>query len=125
MSRIYGRAVVGKTPGGRQIFGPWQVVQTDANGFNDAVNITWLAQALKLNINESPFYGAWGIPGKTSVQQQVAPDLYMSLTQQRFAPFFAALTLARAQAVDPTYSISIITQNGSKLPTIFVAAPPQ
>lgn len=123
--RIYGRPVVGRTPGGRQIFGPWGTAQTDANGFNDAVNITWLAQALKLNIDESPFYGSWGIPGRTSVQQQVAPDLYLALTQQRFAPYFAALTLARKQSVDPTYVMSIITQNGSKLPPIEVAAPLQ
>lgn len=123
--RIYGRRVVGKDVSGRQIFGPWEMIETDAGGFNDALNITWLAQALKLNLNESPFHGDWGIPAKTSIQQQVAPDLFMALAQQRFAPYFAALTLAKEPSVNPTYAISIITQNGSKIPTIYVAAPLQ
>lgn len=123
--RIYGRPVIGKTVGGRQIFGPWGMVETDASGFNDALNITWLAQALKLNIDESPFNGSWGIPSRTSVQQQVAPDIYLAIMQQRFAPYFASLTLAKKRSVNPTYDMSIITQNGSKISNIEVAAPLQ
>jgi hypothetical protein len=123
--RVYGRPVIGVDVNKRQVFGPWGMVETDEFGFNDAVNITWLAQALKLNLSESPFYGDWGIPGKSSVQQQVAPDLFVTLTQQRFAPFFAALTLARQNVPTPTYVMDIITERGSKIPTIFIAAPLQ
>jgi hypothetical protein len=123
--RIYGRPVIGKTVDGRQIFGPWQVVETDAKGDSSQVYITWLAQALKLNTNESPYHADWGIPARSSVQQQVAPDLFMTLTQKRFAPYFAALTLARKPAATPTYQISAITQYGAKLPTVYVEAPLQ
>lgn len=123
--RIYGRPVVGTDASGRQVFGPWEMVETDALGNNDALTITWLAQALKLNLNESPFYGDWGIPAKTSVQQQVAPDLYVTLAAQRFSPYFAALTIAKTQDPTPTYGVSIITKNGSKIPPIYVRAPLQ
>lgn len=31
----------------------WVMVQTDANGFNDMVRLTHLAQVVKLNLDES------------------------------------------------------------------------
>jgi hypothetical protein len=116
---------MGTDAAGRQVFGPWRMVETDAAGSNDALNLTWMSQALKLNLDESPFYGDWGIPARSAVRQQVAPDLYVTLTQQRFAPCFAALTLARQNSPTPTYMISVITQDGVKLPPRYVAAPLQ
>jgi uncharacterized protein YfaA (DUF2138 family) len=91
----------------------WQVVTTDANGYNDAVYITTLAQCLKLNLGESPFYANYGLPAKESVLQQVAPDFQIALTQQQFAPFFAALTIAKTASLPPTYRINAVTQQGS------------
>ena len=40
----------------------WVEVSTDANGFDDMVMLTTLAQVLKLNLGESPFYANFGIP---------------------------------------------------------------
>jgi hypothetical protein len=107
----------------------WQQVTTDANGFNDLVNIVWLQQALKLNLGESPFYADWGIPAHVSAVTQVAPDYYANLTQQRFAGLFASLTISRTQGVrapspsvapPPTYQVNIITHQGATLPPIQV-----
>jgi hypothetical protein len=114
--RVYGRPSTGLNVNHVQTFGPWVEVDTDPSGDNADVYITWLAQVLLLNLNESPFFGNWGIPAKDSVMQQVAPDIFVALIQQRFAPFFASIIVARKQGqVTPTYDISIITKQGAKL----------
>lgn len=92
----------------------WVAVETDANGFNDNVYLTNLAQVLKLNLSESPFFANWGIPAKNSVLQQQAPDFYVTRTQQQFAPFFASLLVQKVEAApEPSYVINLITQAGS------------
>lgn len=93
----------------------WVQVSTDANGFDDMVWITTLIQNLKLNLGESPFYGDWGIPAKQAVVQQVFPDFYMARTQQRFAGFFASLTLAKQPLPTPTYNMNVTTNQGVKV----------
>jgi hypothetical protein len=97
----------------------WVVVETDANGFNDYVWATTLCQCLQLNINESPFYSTWGIPAQPSVVQNVFPDFYVSLMQQRFAPHFAALIIAKlptpAGSPFPLYQVNITTNFGAKI----------
>jgi hypothetical protein len=100
----------------------WQLVTTDSGGYNDSVYLTTLAQVLKLNLGESPFYGDWGIPAHQSVVLQVAPDYYMALTQQRFSQYFASLILIRVvDAVDednrpaPAYQINVLTNYGSSI----------
>ena len=99
----------------------WIEVQTDANGFNDAVYVTAMIQELKLNLGESPFWGNRGIPAVPSVVQQVAPDYYSYLIQQRYAPFFASLVLSRSTVSSgkglfvPTYQINVVTNQGSQL----------
>jgi hypothetical protein len=100
----------------------WITVTTDSKGFNDTVYLTTLAQVLKLNLGESPFWGDWGIPAHQSVVLQVAPDYFMTLTQQRFASYFASLILVRVQnAVDedgrpaPAYQINVLTNYGSSI----------
>jgi hypothetical protein len=98
----------------------WVEVSTDANGFNDLVYITTLAQTLKLNLGESPFWANYGLPAKQSVLQQVAPDFQVALTQQQFAPFFAALTVARLPSAQvnpdtPTYRINAVTNQGATI----------
>ena len=112
--RVYGRPVT--VVDGKRVNGPWQLVETDANGFNTSVSITALAQYLKLNLNESPIYGSAGIPGRQSVKTQVPPDVYVALAQQRFAGQFASLTVAReAGAQNPTYLINALALDGSVL----------
>jgi hypothetical protein len=100
----------------------WQVVTTDTNGFNDSVFLTTLAQVLKLNLGESPFFANYGIPAHPSVVAQIAPDFFMARTQQQFAGYFASLLLVRVtDAVDddgrpaPAYNISILTNYGARI----------
>jgi hypothetical protein len=95
----------------------WVVVQTAANGSNSLVYVTALAQVLQLNLNESPFYAAAGLPQQQSVMQQTAPDYYVTLTQQQYAQYFASLSITRAaltpSAPTPTYQITALTLEGT------------
>lgn len=100
---------------GQQILGPWEMVETDANGFSDGVMITTLCQVLQLNLGESPFYAQYGIPAVQSVRQQLPPDFQIALTQQQFAPYFASLIIAKRETPTPTYDISIITHQGATI----------
>lgn len=93
----------------------WVEVSTTPSGQNDYVYITALIQCLKLNINESPFWADWGIPAQQSVIQQVFPDFYVSLIQQRYAPFFARLQITKVQSPIPTYNIEVVTNQGVSL----------
>jgi hypothetical protein len=102
---------------GRDPTGAWIEVDTTPDGLNDAVFITTLIQNLKLELGESPFYGDFGIPGEQAVAQQVFPDFYVSLTQQRFSPYFSSLVIARTVDDPPTYKVSLITNQGVKLTT--------
>ena len=120
--RVYGRVPVDlDAPNGPK---RWVVVTTDAQGFNDAVHVTALAQTLKLNLSESPFWANFGIPAHESVMQQIMPDLYVILTQQYYAQFFAALTVAKLPSDQPTYRIDAITHAGFKYPNIRVNGAP-
>jgi hypothetical protein len=97
-------------------YGPWVVVQTDANGFNDLVYFTTLCQAMKLNLNEDPFYANIGLPQIQSVQQGVPPDIYMAALQAYFAPFFASLQISRASNTNPPrYYAQAFTHQGAIL----------
>ena len=100
----------------------WVVVTTDANGNNDAVYLTWLAQVCKLNLGESPLYGNWGIPAYGSVEQQIAPDFYMQQIQRQFSKFFASVILTRLPVVGqpqtPTYRINVLLKNGASVTTV-------
>lgn len=99
---------------GRNQNGEWQMVETDANGFNDGVYLTTLAQWLKLNLAESPFFADAGIPQFESVLTQVAPDFYVVKTQQQFAQFFASLSVVRVQNSNPpAYNIAVQMQSGA------------
>lgn len=113
MSRVYGR--IPKDPLNPDLGKKWVVVETDANGFNDALNITAMAQTLKLNLSESPIWANYGIPARQSVMQQYAPDLYITFTQQFYQQFFSSVVVAKLQTFEPTYNISVVTQQGSLL----------
>jgi len=104
--RTWGR--VGQVNG---IGGTWTEVTTDANGYNDAIWLTTLAQVLKLNLNEDPFFANYGIPGEQSVLSQIQPDYYVNQTQTQFSGYFAALTLSKLPQLPnqpkPTYDINV------------------
>lgn len=102
---------------GRTPAGTWVEVTTDPNGFNDAVFITTLIQNLKLELGESPVYGDFGIPSEQAVAQQVFPDYYVALTQQRFAGYFSSLVIGRTADDPQTYDVSLITNQGFTLST--------
>ena len=108
----------------------WWVVTTDINGFNDSVWLTDLAQVLKLNLGESPFFANYGIPAHPSVVTQIYPDFYMARTQQQFAHHFASLILTTLPVTQgsadsfaenqdgapaPRYYINVLTNYGSRI----------
>ena len=96
----------------------WVEVATDANGFSDNVYLTTLAQCLKLNLGESPFYGNWGIPQYQTIMTQVMPDYYASQTQTQFAPYFASLTITRVQgSYPPVYNVNAVCHSGALINT--------
>ena len=72
-----GLSGIGSTETGTSQSSTWVEVSTDANGYNDAVWLTTLAQVLQLGLNESPFYGNYGIPAQQSAVTQVFPDYYV------------------------------------------------
>jgi hypothetical protein len=79
------------------------------------VFLVTLIQNLLLNLNESPFYADRGLPAHQSVVQQVAPDTYVNLTQQRFAPYFANLVVTRIPGATPKYRIVATTLQGAHI----------
>lgn len=108
----------------------WWVVTTDINGFNDSCYVTALAQVIKLNLGESPFFGTDGIPAHQAVVTQVFPDFYMAKIQQQYAGYFASLVLTSAPiaqgssdsfafgqsgAPAPRYNINVLTNYGSRV----------
>jgi hypothetical protein len=108
--RVYGRFL---NSAGQKI---WATVQTDSSGSNDLCYVTALAQYLLLNLGESPSFGFAGIPAEDSVVQQVAPDYYVTLAQQLFAPYFASLIITRqTDPVTPIYNVNILTHQGVQL----------
>lgn len=91
----------------------WIVIETDAEGFDDYVWANTLIQSFKLLINESPFYGNYGVPAFQAVAQQIAPDPYVSNLQSLYSQYFASLVIARVPSDDdPTYQVNLTFQNG-------------
>lgn len=92
----------------------WVTVQTDANGSNDMVYLVTLCQVLQLNLGEDPQFVTYGIPVIQAVQQGIAPDWYVSRTQQQFSSYFASLTIQRAidQSGNPAYDVNVMTNRG-------------
>ena len=98
----------------------WVAVTEDAAGYPDYCYLTALVQCLKLNLGESPFWGNYGIPAKTSVLQQLPPDYNVALTQQFFAPYFASLIVSKRPETFPpmpTYDVNIVRLAGSTMQT--------
>jgi hypothetical protein len=111
--RTYGRIPI--EPGGKPV--KWVVVETDENGLNDAVYLTTMLQVCKLNKQESPFYGNFGIAARASVTKQIFPDNDIWQIQQQFASFFASLVASKVPGqLDPTYNMNVTTNQGLKVP---------
>ena len=73
-----------------------------------------LAQTLRLNLGESPFYANYGIPAQNAVHTQIPPDLAINTTQVQYAPYFASLTVTSRQiAPNPIYNINAVFLNGT------------
>jgi len=105
--------------------GPWVLVQTDAQGNNDAVWLTTLAQCLLLGLGEDPFFGNYGIPAQQSAVTDIFPDYYVTITQQQFAQYFASLIISRVagstiNGAPPVYNVDVVTNQGVALPTVTV-----
>lgn len=100
---------------GRDENGKWVLVETDENGFNDAVYLTSLAQVLKLALQESPFYAEDGVPAIGSVIQQILPTFHINRIQQKFAKHFTSLQITLEQADPPVYNIAALTKLGSSI----------
>lgn len=78
-----------------------------------------LAQTLRLNTNESPFYSDYGIPAHTSVMTQIAPNVAILNIQQKFSQYFQSLSIyLQANAVQPTYNITAVFLNGTTIQTV-------
>lgn len=96
----------------------WVQVTTDSAGYNDNVNLTTLAQVIKLNLNESPFFSNYGIPQIQTIVTQVFPDYYMMQTQSQFAQYFASLTITRVPNTSPPqYNVTANCHSGAVLST--------
>lgn len=94
----------------------WVEVTTDANGDHSNVWLTTLAQTLRLNLGESPFYANYGIPAYQSVVTQVMPDYYAMKTQQQFSGHFASLIIAREPgSFPPVYNVTAVCNSGAIL----------
>jgi len=94
---------------GRTAEGVWVEI-TEPN----YVQLATLAQTLRLQQGESPFFGNYGIPAQSSVMTQIAPDAAIARTQSQFAPYFASLSVSSVLgASNPTYNILAVFKNGT------------
>lgn len=108
--RTYGRV---KNPDGT--YQPWQVITTPANGDNSLIWLITFCQVLKLFLNESPFWGNYGIPAKVTIMTQVFPGYYVSQAQLQFSPYFASLIVYQQNNPSPEYVINITTLAGERI----------
>ena len=98
---------------GKNEAGKW--VEIDNTSY---VWLATLAQTLRLQQGESPFYANYGIPAHDAVMTQIAPNLAVNRTQQQYAPYFASLTVLKDPvATEPTYRINAVFQTGATIQT--------
>lgn len=97
----------------------WVEVSSNSPETETQVWLTTLIQNLKLIVGESPFWADWGIPAEQSVIKQIMPDFNVNLTQQRFAQYFANLSIVRTPSArpTPTYRVNVLTRYGSLIET--------
>lgn len=100
---------------GRNSEGKWVVVETDSEGFSDAVWLTTLVQNIRLAPQESPFFAQNGIPVYGSIIQQIIPTFYVNKMQKEFSDHFTSLKITLESQDPPVYNISAVTKLGSKI----------
>lgn len=104
--RTWGRQ---KQPNGS--WGPW--IKITENQF---VWLATLVQSLRLNQNESPLYGNFGIPAQASVTTQIAPDAAVARMQAYYVQYFASLAISAVPlSVEPTYNVEVVLNDGTIL----------
>ncbi len=92
-----------------RINGQWQEVTETTS-----VWLTTLAQVLKLEQGESPFYANYGLPAQQSVLTQIVPDAAVARTQSQFSPYFASLTIQSVgDSTVPEYNIFATRPDGA------------
>ena len=97
-----------------RVNGSWQEVSTSATGDDSMVWLTTLAQVLKLQLGESPFFGDYGIDVYGSLSSQIPPDYYIQKTVSKFSQYFISLTVNRTfSGVNPSYNITAILPSGA------------
>src|SRR5512142_3004074 len=101
----------------------WVEVDPDANGNPDQSYLTALVQTLKLNLGESPFFYDRAIPAHQRVVTQSFPYHYLVLTQQRYAPYFMSLAVAKQPLPTPTYDVSVQFKTGARISVSVIPAP--
>ena len=99
----------------------WVEITTDEYGFDDAVQLTTLAQCLQLHLGESPFFASFGIPQYRSVVKQVWPDFYVTQTQIQFAPYFVSLGIQNIGGANPNYNVNVTLHSGAQVTKTFNA----
>jgi len=78
-----------------------------------------LAQTLRLNTKESPFYANYGIAGEQSVQSQIAPTIDITRTQSQFSSYFSSLTIFKQpNTTNPTYNVTAVFLNGTTIQSV-------
>lgn len=78
-----------------------------------------LAQTLRLNQGESPFYANYGVPAQQSVISQIAPTTAVNRTQAQFSQYFSTLTVIRdPNATEPTYNVNATFLNGTTIQSV-------
>ncbi|KMQ89824.1 hypothetical protein RF55_10509 [Lasius niger] len=81
--------------------------------------LTWLQQAVLLQLGESPFWVDWGLPVIGFLSQGIYPDLYMQKTKERFQPYFLNVNINRNIPDNPedqiAYTVTAIPYPGQTL----------
>lgn len=101
---------------GRDSDGNWYQVDVDANGLDDDIQLTTLAQCLASLTEESPFYPLHGIPAIESVVSKTHPDYFVERIRGFFAPLFTSLAIIKQ--VDkitntPIYNVQAVKNDGA------------
>jgi hypothetical protein len=82
----------------------WNVVETDPQGNNEYVYLTWMVQVLKLVLG-----------AVQSVVQQIFPDFYVAQVQTQFQQYFASLIISKVPGTStPTYNVNVLFYNGTQ-----------
>lgn len=96
--------------------GQWYEVTIDANGFDDDIQLTTLAQCLTSLTDESPFYPLHGIPAIDSIVNKTHPDYFVERIRGFFAPLFPSLSIIKqvdSVTNTPTYNVFAVKNDGA------------